>query len=376
MEIPLCEPAIEDEEVNAVEEVLRSGWLAHGPKNDEFEDVFADYVGVEHAISLNSCTSALHLAIEVNDITGEVIVPSFTFVASANAIVTAGATPVFVDIGRETRNLDPKAVEAAITQDTEAIMVVHYAGLPADMGAIMDIAEDNDLVVIEDTAETIGGTCDGQTAGSFANGCFSFYPTKNITTGEGGMFTTDDDEIAEKVAALIGHGIPSTTFDREDADQPWYRAATQAGYNFRMSNVHAALGVEQMKKIDKLTSTRRDHAAYLTERLQEVSGIEPPVVPEDREHAYQMYTVLTDESIDRNAFVERLTEEGVGASVHFFPPAHEQPRYEDDGYVGGDLTVTEAVSRNIVTLPMFPKLTDEELDYIIETIETAVRTLN
>ncbi|WP_440989453.1 DegT/DnrJ/EryC1/StrS family aminotransferase [Haloarchaeobius baliensis] len=375
MEVPLCDPDIRDAEVDAVEEVLRSGWLAHGPKNDEFEEAFAEYVGAEHAVSLNSCTSALHLAVEANDITGEVILPSFTWVASANAIVTGGAEPVFVDIDRETRNIDPEAVEEAITDETEAIMVVHYGGLACDMDRIMAIADEHDLHVIEDSAETIGGTYDGQVAGTFATGCYSFYPTKNITTAEGGVLTTDDEELAEEVRTLLGHGVPSTTFDREDADKSWFRAATKAGYNFRMSNVHAALGVEQMERLDEMNEARREHAAYFDEALADVDGIETPTVPDGREHVYQMYTVLTGDGIDRGELLDRMNDAGVGASAHFYPPVHEQPRYEGAEYQRHDLSTTEQVARDIVTLPMYPTMTAEEREYVVDTLVETVDDL-
>lgn len=375
MEVSLCDPDIRDAEVDAVEEVLRSGWLAHGPKNDEFEEAFADYVDAEHAISLNSCTSALQLAIEANDVTGEVILPSFTWVASANAVVTGGAEPVFVDINPETRNIDPDAVEAAITDETEAIMVVHYGGLACDMDRIIEISDEHDLQVIEDSAETIGGTYDGQAAGTFATGCYSFYPTKNITTAEGGILTTDDDELAEEVRTLLGHGIPSTTFDREDADKSWYRAATKAGYNFRMSNVQAALGVEQLKRLNEMNGARQEHATYYDDALVDVEGIVTPTVPENREHVYQMYTVLTGENIDRDSLLNRLNDEGVGASAHFYPPVHEQPRYEGAEYQRHDLSTTEQVARDIVTLPMYPTMTDKEREYVVDTLVSTVDDL-
>lgn len=375
MEVPLCEPDIRDSEVDAVEDVLRSGWLAHGPKNDEFEDAFAEYVGVEHAISLNSCTSALHLAIEANDITGEVILPSFTWVASANAVVTGGAEPVFVDINRETRNIDPTAIREAITDKTEAIMVVHYGGLACDMGEIMAIADEHDLFVIEDSAETIGGTYDGQIAGTFATGCYSFYPTKNITTAEGGILTTNDDDLAEEVRTLLGHGVPSTTFDRENADKSWFRAATKAGYNFRMSNVHAALGVEQMERLDEMNAARQKHAAYYDEALADIKGIETPTVPEGRDHVYQMYTVLTGERIDRGKLLDRMNDAGVGASAHFYPPVHEQPRYDGEEYQRHDLSTTEQVARDIVTLPMYPTMTEKEREYVVDTLIESVTDL-
>ena len=373
--IPLCIPDIGDAELAAVEEVLRSGWLAHGSKNKEFEEKFADYIGVKHAITMNSCTSALQLAIEAQGITGEVIVPSFTFVASANAIVTSGAKPVFVDIEYDTCNIDASNIEALISKDTEAIMVVHYGGQSCDMDAIMNIAEKSAIAVIEDSAETIGGEYKGKKTGSFATGCFSFFPTKNITTGEGGMLTTNDDELAEKVRALVGHGISSTTFKREKQRKPWFRAAILAGYNYRMSNVLAAIGVEQLKRVEQMNHLRREHAAYLTEKLKSISAIRVPVEREFNKHVYQMYTIKVKDRIDRDKFVIRLREEGVGASVHFDPPVHLQPRYKELGYTNDNLPVTEEVARTIVTLPMYPQLTTEELDFIVNQVEKVVKEL-
>lgn len=373
--IPLCIPDIGDSELAAVEEVLRSGWLAHGSKNEEFEGKFADYIGVKHAITMNSCTSALQLAIETQGVTGEVIVPSFTFVASVNAIVTAGAKPVFVDIEYDTCNIDASRIKNSISKDTEAIMVVHYGGQSCDMDTIMDIAERYGLAVIEDSAETIGGEYKGKKTGSFATGCFSFFPTKNITTGEGGMLTTNDDELAEKVRTLIGHGISSTTFKREKQRKPWFRAATWAGYNYRMSNILAAIGVEQLKRVEQMNRRRREHAAYLTEKLRVISGIQVPVEREFNKHVYQMYTIKVKGGIDRDRFVIRLRKEGVGASVHFDPPVHLQPQYKESGYTNDDLPVTEEVARGIVTLPMYPQLTRQELDFVINRVEKIVKEL-
>jgi perosamine synthetase len=374
-DIPLCDPALGDPEVNAVEQVIRSGWLAHGPKNEEFEKLFAGYVGTEYAVSMNSCTSALQLAIECSGITGEVIVPSFTWVASVNTIVQAGATPVFADIDPETRNVDPESIEAAITDRTEAVMIVHYGGHPCNMDAIQEITETHDLLLIEDSAETIGGEYDGQSTGSFGVGCFSFYPTKNITTGEGGMLTTDDKDFADRVRAYVGHGIESTTHDREGTDKSWHRAASYAGYNYRMTNMQAAMGIEQMRRIESLNQKRRDHAGYLTEQLAEVPGIDPPVERSNCRHVYQMYTIMTDESINRDKLVEALNDRGIGASVHFYPPVHEQPRYEAAEIPSTDLSNTEDVASNIVTLPMYPELTRIELDRIIEEIKDLASAL-
>ena len=366
--IPLCIPNIGDEEVQAAVEIIKSGWLTHGPKNTEFEEEFAKYIGVKRAISMNSCTSALHIAIQALGIRGEVILPSFTFVASANAVITAGARPVFADIYYDTCNINPGDIEEKVTENTEAIMPVHYGGQSCEMDRIMEIANKHHLAVIEDSAETIGGEYKGQKVGSFAIGCFSFFPTKNITTGEGGMFTTNDDVLADKVKALIGHGISSTAFAREKSEKPWFRSASFAGYNFRMSNILAAIGVEQLKKLDEMNEKRRMHARYLNERLRDIDEIDLPVEDKCCKHVYQMYTIKVKNQY-RDNFVHQLRKKGIGASVHFDPPVHKQAYYMENGYGNVDLPVTEKVANSIVTLPMYPQLTQEELDTIISEIK-------
>lgn len=373
MVIKLATPEIGDEEVEAVEEVLRSGWLAHGPKNHEFEEMFRTLVGVKHAITCNSCTSALFLAIKALGITGEVIIPSFSFVATANAVVTAGATPIFADIDSDTCNVSPEAVEAAISTRTEAIMPVHFGGQTADMEALGKIALEHGLHIIEDSAETIGGTFRGAQAGSFGIGCFSFFPTKNMTTGEGGMVTTNDDGIARKIRAMIGHGIDSTTYQREKKEMPWFRSAVMPGFNFRMSNVLAAIGVEQMKRLESMNERRRTCAALLMDGLSDLDGLTLPTGRVGNKHVYQMFTVQLAQRYNRDRFVHALNAAGVGASVHFFPPIHEQECYRDRAeYRRGALDVTEDVARRIVTLPMSSNLTSEECHKIVDVVREAL----
>jgi perosamine synthetase len=354
--------------------VIDSGWYAHGPKNQEFEAGFADYLGVKHAFSMNSCTSALHLAVEGLGITGEVILPSFTFVASANAIVTGGARPVFADIEYDTCNIDPESIERMITPETQAIMPVHYAGQSANMTAIKSIADKNGMHIIEDSAETIGGKHHGHMTGTFGIGCFSFYPTKNLTTGEGGMLTTNDDDLAQKVKALLAHGIDKTTYEREDKEKSWFRSASLIGYNFRLSNILAAIGVEQLKKLPEMNKKRRSHSARLTQALHEIPGIEPPVEREGNKHVYQMYTVRVDPKI-RDTFVLELNQRGIGASIHFYPPVHHMIPYRGEQFLKDQLPVTERVIREIVTLPMYPQLEDEDLSYMVDSVAETLSIL-
>ncbi|MFH0798850.1 MAG: DegT/DnrJ/EryC1/StrS family aminotransferase [Pseudomonadota bacterium] len=365
--IPLSVIDVGDEELRAVKEVLDSGWLTEGVKNREFEERFAEYIGVKKAVALNSCTSALFLAVKALNITGEVILPSFTFVASANAVVTAGAMPVFADVNYETCNIDPHDIEKKITKRTQAIMPVHFGGLPAEMEAIVGIARKHNLRIIEDSAETIGGEYGGKKTGSYDIGCFSFFPTKSMTTGEGGMLTTGDADLSEKIKTLAGHGVSKGDHKNKKGEKPWSREAVLAGYNFRMSDILAAIGVEQLKKIEKMNSLRRQHAGYLTAGLAGL-GIDLPVESAGCRHVYQMYTVKTGRERDR--VVLRLREMGVGASVHFDPPAHLQPYYMDNfGCRRGDLPATERLADSILTLPMYPQMKRPDLDFIISAMK-------
>ena len=365
--IPLCVPLIEQAELDAVTTVLKSGWLTHGPKNSEFERLFAEHAGTKHAIAMNSGTSALFLAVIAHGITGEVLVPSFTFVASANAIATAGASPVFVEINEHDCNVDVDLLEGYLTPRTEAIMPVHFAGQCCDMDRVTAFAEKHNLVIIEDSAETIGGLFGDKVSGSWGTGCFSFFPTKNITTGEGGMLTTSDDAIASRIRTLIGHGIDKTTYQRSQQNSSWHRAATLRGYNFRMSNLLAAIGVEQMKKVDAMNNGRRQRSAYLTEQLQNVEELTLPVENPNSRHVYQMYTVRCRDGASRDSLVNGLKERGIGASVHFDPPVHKHPAYAE--FADIPLPVTDRVAATILTLPMFPQITEGDLDRVAATVE-------
>lgn len=369
--VPLCIPEMDEDEIRAAAEVIRSGWLAHGPKNREFEELFAKYIGVPHAVSLNSCAAALHLAVLAGGIRGEVILPSFTFVASANAVVTGGARCVFVDVDYDTCNINPEAAAAAVTARTEAIMPVHYGGQAADMERLAQIAGKRRLLLIEDSAEAIGAAQNGRRTGGWGIGCFSFYPTKNISTGEGGMLTTKDAALAGKVRAMSGHGIASTTLARQKQEKPWLRAASYAGCNFRMSNLTAALGVAQMGKLDKLNARRRRVAAQYGRRLDR-ELFDLPVERPGFLHVYQMYTIKL-KGVDRAKFLARLCQKGIGASVHFDPPVHTQPYYAELGCAKLNLPVTMKLAETIVTLPMYPRMSDADVEYVAQEANAAAR---
>jgi perosamine synthetase len=368
MNIPLSKPFIRKEEIALVSQVLNSGWLAHGSMNEEFEHSFAKYVGTKYAVSLNSCTSALFLVLLAKNIKGEVILPSFTFVASANSIVTAGAKPVFAEIIPQTYNIDPEDIKRKISKKTKAIMVVHYAGQCCQMDEIVKIARKYGLLLIEDSAETIGGKFKSNMAGSFGEGCFSFFPTKNITTGEGGMVTTND------IKAYASHGIPGTTLSRFAQRRPWVRDAVFAGYNFRLSNILAAIGVEQLKRLDRLNALRRRHAHFLSSKLKEIPEIQVPIQAKDCFHVYQMYVISVDtKNVNRDKFIFNLRKQGVGASVHFAPPVHLHIYYRKRyGLRVGDLPLTENIANSVVTLPMYPHLQQKDLRAMVKIIKDCI----
>jgi len=378
MKIPLGRPSIGAEEIERVGKVLESGWLAEGPNVKEFERVFAEYVGTEYAVAVNSCTSALHLSLAAVGVGSgdEVIVPSFTFPATANAVICQGGTPIFADIEDTYHNIDPDEIEKKITDKTRAVIPVHYAGHSADMAPIMEIAEEHEIRVIEDAAEALGAEYDGRRVGSFDIGCFSFYPTKNITTGEGGMITTNDEDIDRIARMMRGHGVFKGTWLRERSKKPWERIQLELGYNFRMTDFQGAIGLVQMEKLEKMNSKRISHAEYLTKGLEDIDEINPPATMRGCTHVFQMYTPTTTSEGMRDRLVMTLREKGVGASVHFAPPTHLMPYYQEKfGFDEGVLPVTEKTSKTILTLPMFPDLKREELDYIIATIGDSVKEL-
>lgn len=352
--IPISTPVIGDEEKSAVLDVLDSGMLAMGPRTAQFESKFAELCGVKHAIAVSSGTTALHLALLANDIGpgDEVITTAFTFISSVNAILFVGAKPVFVDIEEETFNIDLNLAQSAITSRTKAILPVHLYGHLCDVAALQDIAEKHGLRIIEDACQAVAATHNGRAAGSFGTGAFSFYATKNMMTGEGGMITTDDAGIAQHCRMLRNHGM-----------QQRYHYE-MLGYNYRMMDLQAAIGLEQLKRLPGLVEKRRKNAAYLSDGLKSV------ITPKEREgyrHVWHQYTVRVPAGSDRDAAVEQLHRAGIGAGIYYPVPNH---LHDHVRAAAGDvhLPVTELMAHEVISLPVHPMLSQEDLERIVAEV--------
>jgi perosamine synthetase len=352
--IPIAKPGLGDEEKAAVMAVLDSGMLAQGRQVAEFEAQFSELCGVQHAVAVASGTAALWLALAAHGIGpgDEVITTPFSFIASANCILYVGAKPVFVDIEPDTCLLNPSGIEGRITERTRAILPVHLYGQPCDMIAIMEIARRHNLVVVEDACQAHGATEQGRPVGGFGTGCFSFYATKNMTTGEGGMITTDDDALAERLRLLRNHG-QSQRYEH-----------TILGYHFRLTEMQAALGLVQLRKLPALTEQRIANAQYLSERLQ---GVTLPIVAPGRRHVFHQYTVRVAEN--RAALQQHLQQRGIGTSIHYPRPINHQPVYQSLGYRDG-LPHAEVASRQVLSLPVHPALSHSDLDRIIAAVNS------
>tara|TARA_B100000925_G_C22000714_1_gene471154 strand:- start:932 stop:2071 length:1140 start_codon:yes stop_codon:yes gene_type:complete len=367
--IPLCVPSIGRNELKIASEILKSKWLTHGKYNDLFEQNFAKYIGVKYALSLNSCTSALELAIKANGLKkkDEVIVPSFTWVASANAILNGGATPVFCDSDIETRNTTARHIEKCITKKTKAIMIVHYGGQCCDMDGILKLVRKYDLILIEDSAETIGSKWKNRMAGSFGIGCFSFFPTKNITTGEGGMITSNDKKFIDKCKLLIAHGIDKTTYQREYATKPWIKISVLAGHNYRLSNLLAGIGFEQLKRINKLNTKRVKVAKKYYKVLGKLKEIQLPIFKKYTNHTFQTFSILVPKK-DRENLLIYLNLKGIGASVHFTPALHQQRLFKKHKRKKINLKNSEIISDSSISLPIYPDMKDSDIYYVCKNI--------
>ncbi len=351
--IPIARPLLGADELAAVSRAFITGQLAQGEQTALFERRFAELCQVKEAIAVSSGTAALHLALLAHGIGpgDEVITTPFSMAATANTILLVGATPVFVDIEPDTYNIDPALVEAAITPRTKAIMPVHLYGNPSDMDRLAPLAEQHGLVLIEDACQAHAATIRGKAVGSFGTGCFSFYATKNMTTGEGGMITTNDPAIAERIRLLRSHG-----------QQRRYHHIT-LGYNLRMTDFQAAIGVIQLEKLQAWTEQRIANAAFLTEHLRE--WVQTPVVRPGYRHVYHQYTIQVEGN--RDAWIQALAECGIGTAVHYPCPIHQQPFYQEQGF-HVSLPIAENAARQILSLPVHPALSETDLATIAQEV--------
>ncbi len=361
--ISIAKPYFGNEEENAVKEVLKSGILASGPKTKTFEKEFAEYLGVKHAIAVSNGTIALDVALKLLKIGpgDEVITSAFSFVASGNCILFQNAKPVFADINPKTFNIDPLDVAEKITSKTKALIPIHIFGQPANMDALKEIAEDNRLAIVEDAAQAHGAEYKGQKVGSIGNlGCFSFYATKNMTCGEGGMVTTNDQKMAEAARLLINHGQSSK-----------YRHDT-LGYNYRMTEFCAAIGSVQLRKLDVFNKKRNENASILSNGIYKFMGLTTPYVMKGVKHVFHQYVIRVEDScrLDRDELADHLPEHGVGVAVHYPVPIYRQPLYEKLGYAGTAYPSTEEACRKVLSLPIHPLVDKKDINYMLSVLES------
>ena len=378
--LPFALPHITQAEIDEVVDTLRSGWLTTGPKTKRFEREFAGRVGAPYALAVNSATAAMHLALDAVGLQpgDEVIVPVYTFTATAEVVVYFRARPIFVDVDPVTCNLDPARLEERITDRTRAIMVVHIAGLPAEMDAILSIAKSHHLPVIEDAAHAFPAQYRGRMIGTIGDlTAFSFYATKTLSTGEGGMLTTTNPVYAERAAIMALHGISHDAWKRYSAGGSWYYEVLQAGYKYNMTDIAAAIGLHQLARSDWLLERRREIAQRYTEAFSRWSELETPPNPAHVEHAWHLYLLrLRTErlAISRDAFIQELTKANIGTSVHFIP-LHLHPFYRDTYQLAADdFPVALDAYRRVISLPIYPGMTDEDVEDVIAAVEKIITT--
>jgi len=372
-------PMIEEPEINEVIGTLKSGWLGTGPKTHKFEEMFRKYKNVDYALALNSCTAALHLACVIAGLKpgDEVITTPMTFCATANVIVHTGAIPIFVDVERDTANIDPKEIERHITEKTRAIIIVHYTGRVCDMDAIMDIKARNNLVLIEDCAHAIEATYHGKPIGTFGDfGCFSFYVTKNVVTGEGGMLITNNKEYSEKARALSLHGMNKDAWKRFSSSGYQHYQVIYPGFKYNMMDIQASLGIHQLGKVEKRWKRRLEIWNKYNEAFRGLPCFIPAPFEEDTKHGLHLYTLLLDIDklkVDRDFVLQALAKENIGTGVHYIS-LHLQPFYQQTyGYHKSDFPNAEWISDRTISVPLSAKLTDKDVEDVINGVTKVLR---
>jgi len=374
--LPFCQPNISKEEIDEVVDTLKSDWITTGPKTKEFEKRFAEYVGTKYAIAVNSATAGMHLALVASGIGkgDEVITTPYTFAATANVIIHSQATPVFVDINKDTFNIDPAKIEEAITRKTKAIIPVHFAGQSCQMDEILEIAKRYHLIVIEDAAHAVSSKYKDKKIGNIGNvTAFSFYATKNLTTGEGGMVTTNNKELAEKIAILSLHGISKDAWKRYGAQGSWYYEIMYPGFKYNMTDIQASIGLHQLAKIEECLKIREQYVRMYEEAFKELPQIITPKNVTPGRHAWHLYCILVNaKTINRDKFIEELAAEGIGTSVHFIP-IHLHPFYRQTfGFKKGDFPIAEWIYEREISLPLHPKLTKQDVKEVILAVKKIV----
>ncbi len=368
--IPYGKQTIDQDDIQAVVDVLKSDFLTTGPKIAEFEQTVADYVGAKYAVAISNGTSALHAACFAAGIGpgDEVITTPLTFAASANCVLYCGGTPVFADVDPKTYNIDPEDIRRKITDRTKAIIAVHLAGQPCDMDAIHSIAHEYGLIVIEDGAHALGSVYKGKKVGSLSDmTTFSFHPVKPITTGEGGMIVTDNEEFYKKMALFRSHGITRDDSMMTRNDGPWFYQQFDLGYNYRITDIQCALGCSQMKKLDRFLARRKEIVARYNEAFADCDNIITPYQLSDTESGWHLYIVQV-KNCDRRQVFEAMREKGIGVNVHYIP-VYMHPYYQEHGYENVHCANAEEIYSHIISLPLYPGLTSEQQDYVIDTLK-------
>lgn len=369
--IPYGKQTIEQDDIQAVVDVLKSDFLTTGPKIAEFEQTVADYVGAKYAVAISNGTSALHAACFAAGIGpgDEVITTPLTFAASANCVLYCGGTPVFADVDPKTYNIDPEDIRRKITDRTKAIIAVHLAGQPCDMDAIHSIAREHGLIVIEDGAHALGSVYKGKKVGSMSDmTTFSFHPVKPITTGEGGMIVTDNEYFYKKMVLFRSHGITRDDSMMTRNDGPWFYQQFDLGYNYRITDIQCALGCNQMKKLDRFLARRKEIVARYNEAFADCDNIITPYQLSDTESGWHLYIVQV-KNCDRRQVFENMREKGIGVNVHYIP-VYMHPYYQEHGYENVHCVNAEEIYSHIISLPLYPGLTFEQQDYVIDTLKS------
>lgn len=377
--IPYGTQDIGKEEIDEVISVLKSDFLSTGPKIKEFENKFANYVGSKYAVAVSSGTAALHCACLAAGIKegDEVITTPFTFVATSNSILYRGASPVFVDINKDTFNINESNIEEKITSRTKAIIPVHFAGQPCEMDKIKEIANKYNLIIIEDAAHALGAEYKNRKIGTIGDmTTFSFHPVKHITTGEGGMITTDNEELYKKLLIYRNHGITRDESEFvNNKDGNWYYEQIELGYNYRLTDFQSALGIVQLDKMQSSLNRRNEIVEMYEKELNEIEELKLPKVSNEIKSSWHLYIIrVTDKSINRKEVFDKLREKNIGVNVHYIP-VYWNPYYEKLGYKKGLCPNVEEIYKQIITLPLHPKMTNEDVEYIIKSLKDIIREL-